>query len=194
MLAKLLAANWWVLLLRGILAILFGVAAYAWPGLTLATLVMFFAVFVFVDGVFDVFAAFAGRQENENWWVLLIEGLLGIAFGAITWMRPGITTMVLLLFIAFWAMATGILRIIMALRLRKEIEGEGWLVLSGLASVLFGLIVMARPGAGAMALLWLIGAWAIVVGIFLVILAFQARSFGKKLEEVREKVVDAATS
>ena len=185
MLAKLLAANWWVLLLRGILAILFGVAAYAWPGLTLAMLVMFFAAFVFVDGVFDTFAAFAGRQENENWWVLLIEGLLGIAFGLITWMRPGITTMVLLLFIGFWAMATGILRIIMALRLRKEIEGEWWLVLSGLASVLFGLIVMARPGAGAMALLWLIGAWSVVVGIFLVILAFQVRSFGKKLEEVK---------
>jgi len=193
MLAKLLAANWWVLLLRGILAILFGVAAYAWPDLTLATLVMFFAVFVFVDGVFDVFAAFVGRKENDNWWVLLIEGLLGIAFGAITWMRPDITTMVLLLFIAFWAMATGILRIIMALRLRKEIEGEWWLVLSGLASVLFGLIVMARPGAGAMALLWLIGAWAIVMGIFLVILAFQARSFGKKLEDLKEKVTEATS-
>ena len=194
MLAKLLAANWWILLLRGILAILFGVAAYAWPGMTLAMLVMFFAAFVFVDGVFDTFAAFAGRKENENWWVLLIEGLLGIAFGLITWMRPGITTMVLLLFIAFWAMATGILRIIMALRLRKEIEGEWWLVLSGLASVLFGLIVMARPGAGALALLWLIGAWAIVVGVFLVILAFQARSFGKKLEDLEEKVAEAAQS
>jgi uncharacterized membrane protein HdeD (DUF308 family) len=194
MLAKLLAATWWVLLLRGILAILFGVAAYAWPGMTLATLVLFFAAFVLVDGVFDVFAAFAGRKENENWWVLLIEGLLGIAFGAITWMRPDITTMVLLLFIAFWAMATGILRIIMALRLRKEIEGEWWLVLSGLASVLFGLVVMARPGAGAIAMLWLIAAWAVVVGVFLVILAFQARSFGKRLEEVREKVVDAGAS
>ena len=194
MLARLLARNWWVLLLRGIIAILFGVTAYAWPGMTLATLVMFFAAFVLVDGVFDVFAAFSGRKENENWWVLLLEGLLGIAFGVITWTRPGVTVVVLLLFIAFWALATGILRIIMAIRLRKEIEGEWWLILSGLASVLFGVIVMARPGAGALAMLWVIAAWAIITGIFLVILSFQARSFGKKLEEVRDKVVDAATS
>jgi uncharacterized membrane protein HdeD (DUF308 family) len=194
MLARLLAQNWWVLLLRGIIAILFGVAAYAWPGMTLATLVMFFAAFVLVDGVFDVFAAFSGRNENENWWVLLLEGLLGIAFGVITWTRPGVTVVVLLLFIGFWALATGILRIIMAIRLRKEIEGEWWLILSGLASVLFGVVVMARPGAGALAMLWVIAAWAIITGIFLVILAFKARSFGKKLEEVKDTVKEAATS
>jgi uncharacterized membrane protein HdeD (DUF308 family) len=101
----------------------------------------------------------------------------------ITWMNPGITTLVLLLYIAFWAMATGVLKIIMAVRLRKEIEGEWWLVLSGLASALFGIIILARPGAGALALLWFIAAWAIVMGVFLVILSFSARSFGKKLTE-----------
>ena len=185
MFAKLLSQYWWVLLLRGVLAIVFGAVAYAWPGLTLATLVMFFAAFVLVDGVFDVFAAFSGRKENENWWVMLLEGLLGIAFGVITWTRPGVTVTVLLLLIAFWAVATGILRIIMAIRLRKEIEGEWWLVLSGLASVLFGVIVMARPGAGAMAMLWVIATWSILVGIFLVILSFQARGFAKKLEDVK---------
>ena len=183
MLAKLLSQYWWILLLRGILAILFGAVALAWPGLTLATLILFFAAFVFVDGVFDVFHAFSGRKENENWWVLLLEGLLGVAFGVITWMNPGITTLVLLLYIAFWAMATGVLKIIMAVRLRKEIEGEWWMVLSGLASALFGVIMIARPGAGAMAVLWVIGAWAIVTGVFLVILSFAARSFGKKLTE-----------
>lgn len=182
MLAKLLSRYWWVLLLRGVLAILFGAAAFAWPGLTLATLVLFFAAFVFVDGIFDVFHAFGGRQENENWWVLLLEGLLGVAFGVITWVNPGITTLVLLLYIAFWAMATGVLKILMAVRLRKEIEGEWWLVLSGLASALFGVVMLARPGAGALAVLWFIAAWAIVTGAFLVILSFQARSFGKRLE------------
>ena len=185
MFAKLLNDYWWVLLLRGVLAIAFGVAAYAWPGLTLATLVMFFAAFVLVDGVFDVFAAFSGRKENENWWVLLLEGLLGIAFGVITWTRPGVTVVVLLLFIAFWALSTGILRIIMAIRLRNEIEGEWWLILSGLASVLFGVIVMARPGAGAMAMLWVIAAWSVIVGVFLVILSFRARGFGKLLTEAK---------
>ena len=194
MLAKLLSRYWWILLLRGVLAIVFGVAAYAWPGLTLATLVMFFAAFVLVDGVFDVFHALQTRQEHENWWVLLLEGLLGIAFGAITWTRPDVTVTVLLLFIAFWALATGILRIIMAIRLRKEIEGEWWLVLSGLASVAFGVIVMARPGAGALAMLWVIAAWSIIVGIFLVILSFQARGFGRKLAAVKEAVRGAVTS
>ena len=194
MLAKLLSQYWWVLLLRGILAILFGAVAFAWPGLTLATLILFFAAFVFVDGVFDVFHAFSGRKENENWWVLLLEGLLGVAFGVITWMNPGITALVLMLYIAFWAVATGVLKIIMAVRLRKEIEGEWWMVLSGLASVLFGVIMIARPGAGAMAVLWFIAAWAIVMGVFLVILSFQARGFGKKLEDAREKVKEAVTS
>jgi uncharacterized membrane protein HdeD (DUF308 family) len=194
MLAKLLSRYWWVLLLRGVLAIAFGVAAYAWPGLTLATLVMFFAAFVLVDGVFDVFHALQTRKEHENWWVLLLEGLLGIAFGVITWTRPGVTVTVLLLLIAFWALATGILRIIMAIRLRKEIDGEWWLILSGLASVLFGVMVLARPGAGALAMLWVIAAWSILVGVFLVILSFQARGFGKKLGEVEDAAKGAVTS
>jgi uncharacterized membrane protein HdeD (DUF308 family) len=181
MFAKLLSQYWWVLLLRGIVSILFGVVAFAWPGLTLATLVLFFAAFVLVDGVFDVFHAFSGRGENDHWWVLLLEGVLGIAFGVITWVNPGVTTLVLLLFIAFWAMATGTLRIIMAIRLRKEIQGEWWLVLSGAASMLFGVIVLARPGAGALAMLMFIAAWATVVGVFLVILSFKVRTFGKKL-------------
>jgi len=179
MLGKLLSEYWWVLLLRGILAIAFGVTAYAWPGLTLATLVIFFAAWVFVDGVFDVFHAFAGRKDNENWWLLLLEGLLGIAFGVITFQAPQITTLILLLYIAFWAIATGVLRIVMAIRLRKEIEGEWWMALCGLASVLFGMIMIARPGAGALAVVMFIAAWSIVVGTFMVILSFKARGFGK---------------
>ncbi|MEE8217504.1 MAG: HdeD family acid-resistance protein [Vicinamibacteria bacterium] len=179
MLGKLLSEYWWVLLLRGILAIAFGVTAYAWPGLTLATLVIFFAAWVFVDGVFDVFHGFAGRKDNENWWLLLLEGLLGIAFGVITFQAPQITALILLLYIAFWAIATGVLRIVMAIRLRKEIEGEWWMALGGLASVLFGVIMVARPGAGALAVILFIAAWSIVVGTFMVILSFKARSFGK---------------
>ena len=183
MLWKLLSEYWWVLLLRGIFAIAFGVTAYAWPGLTLATLVLFFAAWVFVDGIFDVFHAFAGRKDNENWWLLLLEGLLGIAFGVITFQAPQITAIVLLLYIAFWAIATGVLRIVMAVRLRNEIEGEWWLALGGLASVVFGMIMLARPGAGALTVLLFIAAWSIIVGILMVILSFKARSFGKTLVE-----------
>jgi len=179
MLAKILSKYWWVLLLRGIVSILFGVMAYTSPGITLAALVLFFAAWVFVDGIVEVVAAVGGRKEHENWWVLLIEGLLGIAFGVIAFQAPEITALVLLIYIAAWAVATGVMRIILAVRLRKEIEGEWLLALSGLASILFGLWMMARPGAGALALLWFIAAWAIVVGAFLVILSFKVRGFGK---------------
>jgi uncharacterized membrane protein HdeD (DUF308 family) len=101
------------------------VAAYSWPGLTLATLVLFFAAFVFVDGIFDVFHAFGGCKENESWWVLPLEGLLGIAFGVITWIDPGITTLVLLLYIAFWAMATGVLKSFRVRSFGRRLEAAG---------------------------------------------------------------------
>ena len=188
MLSKLMSVYWWVLLLRGVLAILFGVAAYAWPGMTLATLVTLFGAFAFVDGIFNVFHAFSGRKGDERWWVLLLEGLLGIAFGVITFQAPEITATVLILYIAFWAMATGVLRIILAVRLRKEIEGEWWMALAGLAGIVFGVLMVARPGAGALALLWLVAIWAIVGGVFLVILSFKVKGLGGRLGELKQKL------
>ena len=130
------------------LAILFGIAAYAWPGMTLVTLLTLFGAFALVDGISNVFHAFSARKEHEHWWVLLLEGLLDIAIGAITFQAPGATATVLVLYIAFWAMATGVLRIVLAVRLRKEIDGEWWMALSGLAGIVFGAFMMARPGAG----------------------------------------------
>jgi uncharacterized membrane protein HdeD (DUF308 family) len=171
----LLAKYWWVLLLRGVFAILFGVLAWLWPGLTLETLVLFFGAFALVSGVFQVFAAFAGRRQHEQWWILLLEGLLGIAVGFLTWRAPGITALALVLYIAAWALVTGVLEIVEAIRLRKEIEGELWLGLSGLLSVGFGFLLMISPGAGAMALLWIIAAYAVVFGAFLILLAFRVR-------------------
>lgn len=188
MLSKLMSVYWWVLLLRGVLAILFGIAAYAWPGMTLATLVTLFGAFAFVDGIFNVFHAFSGRKEDERWWVLLLEGLLGIAFGVITFQAPEITATVLILYIAFWAMATGVLRIILAVRLRKEIEGEWWMALAGLAGIVFGVLMVARPGAGALAVLWLVAIWAIVGGVCLVIFSFKVKALGGKLDGVRQKL------
>lgn len=193
MLAKLLGQSWWVLLLRGVLAILLGFAAFARPGMALKTLLMLFAAYVFIDGISNVIAAFSGRDDNEHWWVVLIEGLLGIAIGVLTVFRPGTTGVVLLVLIAFWAIMTGILRIILAIRLRKEIEGEWWLGLSGLLGVLFGVIVMMKPGAGALSVLWMIGTWLILMGITLVFLSFKSRGFHKKLDEVKDKVKAAVT-
>ena len=191
MLSKLMSRYWWVLLLRGIFAILFGIVALAYPGITLGSLVIYFAVFALVDGISNVFHAFFGREDNESWWVLLLEGLLGIAFGVITLQAPGMTALLLLLYIGFWAMATGVLRIILAVRLRHEITGEWWMALGGLASILFGVAMLAHPGAGALAVLTLIGVWSIVTGLSLVFLSFKVKSVGGKLGALKGKFATA---
>jgi uncharacterized membrane protein HdeD (DUF308 family) len=192
MLSKLMLGHWWVLLLRGVLAILFGIAAYAWPGMTLVTLLTLFGAFALVDGIFNVFHAISGRKEDERWWVLLLEGLLGIVIGVITFQAPELTATVLILYIGFWAMATGVLRIILAVRLRKEIEGEWWMALAGLAGIVFGVFMVARPGAGALAVLWLVAIWAIVGGVCLVIFSFKVKALGGKLDGVRQKLAARA--
>lgn len=180
-LAAILARNWWVLLLRGIVAIAFGVVTWLQPGISVAALVLLFGAYSLADGVLGAWSAIAGRKEKEHWWVLLLEGLVGIGVGLLTLFAPGVTALALLFYIAIWAIATGVLEIVAAIRLRKEIEGEWLLVLGGLASVAFGVLLMARPGAGALAVLWLIAAYSIAFGVILVVLAVKARGFGKAL-------------
>jgi uncharacterized membrane protein HdeD (DUF308 family) len=172
--ARALAKNWWMLLLRGIAAIIFGILALAWPGLTLLTLIMFYGVFVLVDGVLAIAAAITGGAPAPRWW-LAIVGLLGIAAGALTFMMPGLTAVVLLYFIAGWAIATGVFQVIGAIRLRKEIDNEWFLILGGIVSVLFGVAMMAAPGAGALALVWVIGIYAVFMGAMLVALSFRLK-------------------
>lgn len=185
LLTQFLSRFWWVLVLRGVLGILFGISAFAWPGLTLVTLVILFAAYAFVDGVFDVIHAISHRQEIEHWGLLLLEGVFGIAFGILAFQSPELTTLVggviVAFYIATWAIVTGAMRIAMAVRLRKEIEGEWLLGLSGLVSVLFGLVIMARPTVGALAMLYFVAAWAILLGVILIAVALKARKFGRKL-------------
>jgi uncharacterized membrane protein HdeD (DUF308 family) len=171
-----LAGNWWLLLLRGVAAIAFGVLAFVWPGITLLTLVIFYGAYAIVDGIFALWAAIGGKggDARARWWLALV-GVLGIVAGIVTFAWPGITALVLLYFIAFWAIATGIFQIVGAIRLRKEIEGEWWLVLAGALSVLFGLILLVRPGEGALAVVWLIATYAVLVGILHLALAFRLR-------------------
>ena len=169
-----LAKNWWMLLLRGIAAIIFGVLAFAWPGMTLLTLIMFYGAFALVDGVLAIIAAIAGGAPAPRWW-LAVVGLLGIATGLLMFTMPGLTALVLLYFIAGWAIATGAFQIVGAIRLRKEIDDEWYLILGGVVSVLFGVGVMMAPGAGALALLWVIGTYAVIMGAILVALAFRLR-------------------
>jgi uncharacterized membrane protein HdeD (DUF308 family) len=169
-----LAKNWWLLLLRGIAAIVFGVLTFVWPGITLLTLVLLYGAFALVDGVLAIAAAIMGGAPAPRWW-LAIVGVLGIGAGILTFVWPGITALVLLLFIAGWAIATGVFQIIGAIRLRKEIDNEWLLVASGVLSVIFGLILAVQPRTGALALLFVIGAYAIIYGVMLVWFSLRLR-------------------
>ena len=174
--------NWWVLLLRGIVAVLFGILAITRPGITLAVLVLLFGIYAVVDGCFALFAAIGGWSHREDRWLLLLEGFIGIGAGILTLRAPGITTVALLF--AAWALATGVLRIVAAIRLRKEITGEFWLALSGIASVVFAFLVMMNPAAGALAMAWLIGWYALFLGATLVMLSIKLHDM-RRLGEVR---------
>lgn len=170
-----LARNWWLLLLRGVIAILFAVLTWFQPGITVAALVLLFGVYAIVDGVLGVWMSIANRATNPRWWVLLLWGLVSIAAGVWTFMAPGVTALVLLLYIAAWAIVTGVLQIMAAIRLRKEIEGEWLLGLGGLISIIFGGMLVANPGAGALAVVWIIALYAFVFGVLMVLLSFRVR-------------------
>jgi len=174
-LVRLLAQYWWLLLLRGIAAIVFGVLAFIWPGITLVTLVLFWGAFALVDGVLALANAIMGGNMGHRWWLALV-GLAGIAAGILTFMWPGVTALVLLVFIATWAIVLGVFQIIGAIQLRKEIDNEWTIGLSGAVSVLFGVIMLVAPGAGAVGLIWAIASFAIVFGILMVMAAFKLKS------------------
>ena len=173
--------NWWALLLRGLAAIAFGVLTWIQPAISVAALVLLFGAYVLADGVLGVWTAISGRKDHDDWWVVLLWGLLGIGVGVLTLLEPGLTALALLFYIAAWAIATGVLEILVAIRLRKVIKGEWWLVLGGLVSVLFGAMLMARPGAGVLTVVWLIAIYAVFFGVLMVMLALRVRSFGQRL-------------
>jgi uncharacterized membrane protein HdeD (DUF308 family) len=170
-----LGRNWGWVALRGVVAVLFGIFAFVWPGKTLAAVVLVFGAFALADGILSLIAAFKVRDQGKPFWSLVIVGLLGIAAGAATFFWPGMTALLLVTFIGAWAFVMGIFEIVAAIRLRKEIEGEWLLGLSGLLSVLFGLFVLFQPGAGALALIWVIGAYALFFGCLLIVLAFKLK-------------------
>src|SRR5947209_11202395 len=154
-----LAKNWWGLALRGVAAMIFGVLALVLPGVTLAVLVLLFGGYALVEGVLNVIAAVRGRGDDQPWWALLLEGLVSIAAGIVAFVVPGVTELALLYIIAAWAIVTGALEIVAAIRLRRRITGEAWLVLNGILSIVFGALTMLAPGAGALSLAWLTGAY-----------------------------------
>src|SRR3954453_3724912 len=169
-----LSRYWWLILLRGIAAIIFGVLAFIWPGITLVTLVLFWGAFALVDGVLALAHAIMGGNMGSRWWLALI-GIAGIAAGIVPFMWPGVTALVLLIFIATWAIVLGVFQIIGAIRLRKEIDNEWTLGLGGLLSVLFGVVMLVAPGPGALGLIWAIGSFAVVFGVLMVMAAFKLK-------------------
>lgn len=177
MLSNILSRFWWATLLRGVVSVLFGLIVFVQPGISLVTVTLLFGFFAFIDGAGNVVSALGGRKEYENWWVLLLSGFAGILIGVLSFVSPGAMALALLFYIAIWAIVTGILAIIAAIHLRKEIEGEFWLALAGTASVAFGLLLVARPGVGALTVLWLIASYAIAFGVILIILALKTRAF-----------------
>lgn len=168
---------WWLWLLRGIFAILFGILAFANPALTLVSLVLLYGVYALADGVIGVFAGATSRA----WWLVLF-GILGIIVGFYTFVYPGVTAFALLFLIAGLAIARGISEIVHAIRLRKEISNEWWLILSGAISIIFGIVLIANPGAGALAMIWVIGAYALVFGVLQIVFAFRLRGLRGRLE------------
>jgi uncharacterized membrane protein HdeD (DUF308 family) len=182
-----LTRNWWVLALRGVFAIIFGVLAILWPGITLLALIMLFGAYALVDGIFAVIAGIASYGRNERWWAVLLEGIAGIILGVLTFLWPGITALVLVYFIAAWALITGVFEIAAAIWLRKEIEGEWMMVLSGIVSIIFGLFLLVAPGAGALGLTVVIGVYAIVFGILRLMLASRLRKLPRD-----EQTIDAS--
>lgn len=181
-LALTLSQNWWVLLLRGCAALLFGALAFALPGISLEALVLLFGAFCLADGLMAAWTAIWHRRQAENGWLLLIGGLLGIGVGLMTIFQPAVTALGLLFYIAIWAVSTGVVQVLKAIRLRNEIENEWLLALAGIASLALGVLLMARPGPGALALLWLIASYAVVRGLLLVALALEVRIVGRRLE------------
>jgi uncharacterized membrane protein HdeD (DUF308 family) len=170
---RILVKHWWTLILRGLIAIAFGLAAFTWPGLTAGVLVLLFGFYALADGIFCLLSAFGRGREDR--WLLVLEGVVGLWAGVVTLRSPAITAVVLVFLISIWAMATGILRIAAAFRLRKDIPGEFWLALSGVLGVLFALLLMFRPAIGALSLVWIIGAFALAIGIAEIVLGIELR-------------------
>jgi uncharacterized membrane protein HdeD (DUF308 family) len=170
-----LTRNWWMWLIRGIAAIIFGILAFRWPGATLVVIGVLFGAYALVDGIFAIFATVRAAQTQQRWWPFLIEGIVGILIAAITFYDIRITLLALYLTIAAWAILTGIFEIVAAIQLRKHIANEIWLIIAGIASIAFGVLMIYYPLAGALAIVWLIAAYAIVFGILMIGFALRLR-------------------
>jgi uncharacterized membrane protein HdeD (DUF308 family) len=175
-----LARTWWLVLIRGIAAILFGILALIWPAATVLVLVIFFGAYAIVDGVFSLFSAFRHGTRSRAW--AIFAGIIGILAGIVAFVWPGITSLALLYVVAFWAILRGVAEIADGVRLRKVIDNEWMLIVGGALSVIFGILLIIWPGAGLLTLAWLIGIFAIIYGVAMVALSFRVKKLAPKSE------------
>jgi uncharacterized membrane protein HdeD (DUF308 family) len=176
MMIETLKRHWWVPVIRGIAAIVFGIIAFVYPGLTIATLVLFFGAWVLIDGIFRVVGAIGHRGSDPDWGWQIVIGIVGIIVGLLTFHAPQVTALALVVYIAAWALMIGATEIAFAIKVRREIKGEWFLILMGLASIIFAVLLLWNPIAGAAAVIWLIGWYAVVLGILAVFFGFRLRS------------------
>ena len=172
-----LAHNWWMLLLRGIVAVLFGLLCFGYPEITLFVLRVMFGVYALVDGILAIASSISTRPDAPRWWSTLLEGVAGSVLGLLILIWPGVTVFGLLYLIGAWGIITGILEIMAAIRLRRHFTNEWLLILTGAGSVIFGLLILVVPRAGAVAVVWWIGTYAILFGMFYVALALRLRTW-----------------
>ncbi len=188
-----LLRSWWLLAVRGAIAVAFGTAAILMPAITLATLAALFAVFALLAGAVWVFGGVRNRLRDERWWLHLLLGAFSVCAGMVAALYPGVTVVALILLVGANALVTGVLDIVIALRVRKHIKGEWMLVLNGIVSIAFGALVLLFPlGAGALALAWLVGLYAIVTGAVLLALSFKVRAWSR-LNAARSSPAAGAT-
>ena len=178
---NLLKNSWWSLVLRGLFAVLFGILALVWPGITLEVLILFFGAYSLVDGFSSSVGAFVHRKHDKTWWLFFLSGLAGIVVGVLTFLLPGLTVFVLVILIAARALVVGVFEIAAAIALRKTIYNEWFLILNALLSILFAVVLFLVPGLGVLALIWMIGITAIVIGILLLAIGIKVRSWQKSI-------------
>jgi len=171
-----LARNWWLVVLRGVLAILFGFTAFVWPDLTWVVLIMMFGIYTLVDGLVAVGTGLSRAKDSPRWWAFLVEGLVSIVAAVVALIWPQLTALIMVLVIAVWAVLTGILEIIAAVRLRHEINNEWLLALGGILSIALGVFLFLRPIAAGIAIIWTVASYAVIFGVLLIALGFRLRN------------------
>jgi uncharacterized membrane protein HdeD (DUF308 family) len=172
--SALLAQNWWLIALRGVFAILFALIAFFWPGAAILSFVLFFSAYMLVDGAFAIVAAVRAASNHQRWGLLVLEGIVDILTGIVAFAWPGLTVVFFITLMAVWSLITGILMVVAAFKLNPE-YGRGWLILGGVVSVLFGVALLVAPLVGAVVLTWWLGAYALVFGVTLIVLAFKLK-------------------